>query len=196
MYLGSIMNTLCTHFLFLYTVSWGCGNQEKPHKPGFSKKTYSSNEQGSFTIFRKTLVVKIWFFSSCKREKKPPQIVRKSKENSPLKVRHVGPVLPTLSTYQVYDLHETEVELNQEGVRVVDDGSVQRVVASEQILQQPALVWPLNRICTYRGEESSSLLLLTRLLGQPFMLQDKPHFLMKCWEIAGNIVDRMCAVPG
>lgn len=58
--------------------------------------------------------------------------------------------------YQVYDLHETEVELNREGLRVVDDGSGQPVVAFQQITEQPALVWPLNRICTYRGQQSST----------------------------------------
>lgn len=146
------MYTLCTHFLFfLYPFRWGCGNQEKPHKPGFSNKTNSSNVQGIFTICTKTLVVKIWFFSSCKRAKKTltnsHQIHRKqlSQSQTCWTCPKCGDML---STYQVYDLHKTEVELHQEGMGVVDHGSVRPVVAMQQISEQPALVGPLNRICT------------------------------------------------
>lgn len=51
----------------------------------------------------------------------------------------------TLFTYHIYDLHEADAQLNCETVRVIDDWSLQWVVATHQVLVQSTLVCPLKR---------------------------------------------------
>lgn len=51
----------------------------------------------------------------------------------------------TLFTYHIYDLHEADAQLNCETVRVIDDWSLQWVVAPHQVIVQSTLVCPLKR---------------------------------------------------
>lgn len=67
-------------------------------------------------------------------------------------------------TYHIYDLYEAEAQFNGEILRVVGDWSLQRVVVSHQVLEQPALAWPLKRNC--RRQRNLNMKYFLNLLRQ------------------------------